>query len=333
MKNFLFAFLVGASIGSSAQIGAKVQQQSGITGLWQNNQFGYQMTLMLNENGTGEFDGDAIRYTAQQGKLSLTVVSQNSTTVYSYTLSGADLTISGGDLDQPVRFTRAGGESPAPAVASSPSQIPPSGIDKDLIGTWSGNNESMEFRADGKCMYNGNPIDYQTSQGHIILSTAQGQVMMAYSITGNQMKLTVNGAQYTYTKGAAATKSAVAATPPAGRNIPQELAGKWCWMSTSGNYSSSSSRCIVLNANGTYTYSSESSRSVNTDAFSGGTASQSADSGTWWVEGERLHYISQTQGQGSYRLEKRNHPKNVNDPMIVLDGQPYVTATLKQPWR
>jgi hypothetical protein len=51
------------------------------------------------------------------------------------------------------------------------------------------------------------------------------------------------------------------------------------------------------------------------------------------VQGDRIYYNSQTQGQGSYRLEKRNHPKNVGDPMIVLDGEAYVTATLKAPWR
>jgi hypothetical protein len=37
------------------------------------------------------------------------------------------------------------------------------------------------------------------------------------------------------------------------------------------------------------------------------------------------------QGSGSYVLEKRNHPKN-NDPMIVLDGEPYVTYYQKPRW-
>ncbi|HZV69137.1 MAG TPA: hypothetical protein VFG10_06315 [Saprospiraceae bacterium] len=32
-------------------------------------------------------------------------------------------------------------------------------------------------------------------------------------------------------------------------------------------------------------------------------------------------------------LEQRNHPKNVNDPMIVLDGRAFVTAYNKPPWR
>src|SRR5688572_28889326 len=111
----LFVFLLVVVSTASAQIGAKVQKQSGITGLWQNSQFGYQMTLMLNDNGTGEFDGDAIKYTATDGKLSLTIVAQNQTTVYSYTLAGNDLTVSGGDLEQPVKFSRAGSGTQAAA--------------------------------------------------------------------------------------------------------------------------------------------------------------------------------------------------------------------------
>jgi hypothetical protein len=96
---------------------------------------------------------------------------------------------------------------------------------------------------------------------------------------------------------------------------------------------SSSSRCITLNADGTYIYNSESSRSVNTPDYYGGTNAQNSDQGTWYVNGDRIYYNSQTTGQGSYRLEKRNHPKNVNDPMIVLDGEAYVTATQRPPWR
>jgi hypothetical protein len=71
--------------------------------------------------------------------------------------------------------------------------------------------------------------------------------------------------------------------------------------------------------------------STNTNSFSGGTSSQNSDSGTWWVVGDRIHYNSQTQGQGSYQLIKRNHPKN-GDPMIVLDGTSYVTYYQKAPW-
>jgi hypothetical protein len=358
MKAIMLLFFVCAGLVAPAQIGSKIQQQqSKIAGIWQNNQFGYQMILMLNPDGKGEFDGEAVRYTAKDGKLSLTITAQNQTTVYSYVLNANMLTVSGGDLEQPVAFTKAGTtttvnaapvaaaaaiSTAGPAVTTASVPVPaqtstvqtPTSPDQGLLGRWSGNNESMEFRSDGKCIYNGTPVDYQISQGHILLSTQQGTSMMAYTLAGNQLKMTINGAQYTYTKvddtrqGAGVKGSR---SGSANRNVLPELAGKWCKMSSGTGYASSA--CIILNMDGTYSYSSESSRSVNTDAVSGGTASQGADQGNWWVEGDRIFYNSPTKGQGSYRLEKRNHPVNTSDPMIVLDGEAYVTATLKQPWK
>jgi hypothetical protein len=377
MKIAALLVLVGVTLSASAQIGSKIQQQSKIAGVWHNNQFGYQMTLMLNPDGRGEFDGDAIRYTAKDGKLSLTIVAQNQTTVYGYVLNANALTVSGGDLEQPVTFTKAGttttiatssapatisaiatpaSTAPAATTLAAPMGSAPAGAttvatvqqtaavpqspptpEQALIGTWTGNNESMEFRPDGKCIYNGTAIDYQVSRNNLILNTQQGTEVMAYTVTGNQLRMTINGAQYTYTKvepsrqGSGGKQGARSAT--AKRSVPQELVGKWCWINVSSNNSSASSTCIVLNGDGTYLYNSETSRSVNTDAVSGGSVSQTGDQGTWWIEADRIYYNSPTQGQGSYFLEKKNHPKNVNDPMIVLDGQPYVTATVRQPWR
>lgn len=311
------------------QIGAKVQQQGKIYGLWQNSQFGYQMTLMLNDDGSGEFDGEMIKFTTQGDKLTLIQAGQS--TVYNYKLQGNSLTLSGGDLDGTVTFTRNGGGDQAPVVASTPGAQPASSkADAGLIGVWSGNGETIEFKSNGQCVYIGNTFPYEVSQGHIILTTTQGQVMFAYAIKGNQLNLTANGQQVSYSRGAGNTTAGGSQNPGGGQVAP-ELVGKWCYMSNS--LSSSTNKCITLNADGTYVYSGESSRSVNTPEVYGGTASQSGDRGTWYVQGDRIYYNSQTQGQGSYRLEKRNHPKNVGDPMIVLDGEAYVTATLKAPWR
>ncbi len=308
-------------------------------GIWQNNQFGYQMTLMLNPDGTGEFDGDEIKYTAKSGVLALTIVSQQTTNNYNYTLNGNSLTVSGGDLDQAVTFARAGSGDQQTA-ATTPVQQPPaspsnpdaaatnnnSSGDKGLVGPWSSNGETIDFKADGTVVYLGNTFKYEAKQGNITLSSQQGSATLGYTLKGNQLILSANGQQLTYTKGLAAAGA---------KSIPQELTGKWCKMnSTSTNSGGSfSSQCIILNADGSYVYNSERSTSVNDPSFSGGTSSQGGDRGTWWFQGDRLYYNSQTQGAGSYKLEKRNHPKNVNDPMIVLDGDAFVTATLKQPWR
>jgi len=320
----------------NAQIGAKTKQAE-ITGIWQNNQFGYQMTLMLNADGSGEFDGEEIKYKAQSGILALTIVQKQTTTNYKYALSGSSLTVSGGDLEQPVTFTKAGSAPistpPQPPVqdnANPQSQPATGGVDKNLIGAWNGNGENLEFKPDGSCVYLGNTFQYQASNGQITLTTQQGSAVLAYTIKGTQLLLNANGQQLTYNRGAASVPTATGA-----KNVPQELVGKWCWISVTNTNTggASSDRCITLNADGSYFYAAERSTSVNDPSFSGGTSSQTSDRGTWWVQGDRIFYNSQSQGQGSYSLEKRNHPKNVGDPMIVLDGQPYVTAFQKAPWR
>jgi hypothetical protein len=322
-------FFLCVSFAMQAQIGARVQQQGKIHGLWQNSEFGYDMTLILNQDGSGEFDGEAIRFT-EKGNV-LAIISGDKTTSYTYNLKGDALTLSGGDLDKPITFSRKGKETSTQAAGSQPSDAAFSATDKKLMGLWSGNGEMIEFKADGNCVYMGNNIPYKISQGHIILATAQGNATIPYAIVGSVLNLTVNGQKMTYTKPPG--QGAVGNTPAAtsGGNIPMELVGQWCYMNMTSN--SQTSRCINLRADGTYTYSYEGSRSVNTETLSGGTASQSGDRGTWYVQGDRIYYNSQSAGQGSYRLEKRNHPKNVNDPMIVLDGEPFVTTTARSPWR
>lgn len=320
-----------------AQIGAKTKQSTQLSGLWQNDQFGYQMTLMLNPDGTGEFDGEAIKYSTQPGVLVLTMVAQQETTKYNYTLSGNALTLTGGDLDQAVTFKRSGTEAtPSPVTnTGTPSTIATAGgsIDKNLLGVWSGNGETIEFKPTGEVIYLGNTFKYEANQGHVSLITNQGNVMFQYAVVGTQLTMMANGQKVVYQKGA--NNGGGPMPNGSGRQVPQELVGKWCWINVNNTNSggSSSDECIILNGDGSYQYYSERSMSVNTPGFSGGTSSQGSDQGTWFVQGDRIFYNSASRGQGSYRLEKRNHPRNVNDPMIILDGQPYVTAFQKAPWR
>lgn len=336
MKTFLFIlFLIPAFV--TAQIGAKAQQGNKLTGLWQNSQFGYQMTLMLNADGSGEFDGEMIKYTSQANKLSL--IQDGQTTVYTFVLQGNNLTLSGGDLDGSIVFTKGGTQNTQPVQAQTQpnyqQQQPGSQTGNDVIGIWSGNGESVEFKSNGQCVYLGNTFQYQVSQGHVTLVTPQGNAMLAYSIKGNQLTLSANGQSFTYTKGAGNIGQAPAQnqTQPGGGRVAPELVGKWCWtnVNSTNTGGSSSSECIVLNGNGTFEYAAERSMDTNTSSFYAGTSSQSSDRGTWWVQGDRIYYNSQTRGQGSYQLQKQNHPKT-GDPMIVLDGEPYVTYFQKPRW-
>ena len=329
MKNFLILSLSILTLCTcEAQIGAKTQQGK-IHGTWVNNSFGYEMVLKLNTNGTGEFDGEPITFKSENNQLSIT--EHGETNTYSYIIQGNSLTVSGGDLDNPITLTKKDGEG----NASTSSAIKTSDeVPAQIVGKWSNYGETWEFKNNGQCTYLGNAYTYSVAANNIIVQTPQGNLVMPYSIQGNELKVSVNGNQFVYMKGnASQTPSAKTATPSGKKNIDQSLVGKWCYVNvTSTNTGGSSTdACITINADGTYSYYSERSMSVNTSTVAGGTASQNSDSGTWWVEGSRIYYISQTQGQGSYQLQKINHPKN-NDPMIVLDGTTYVTAYQKAPW-
>jgi hypothetical protein len=183
-------------------------------------------------------------------------------------------------------------------------------------------------------MYQGQTYPYSVSGNQIVLQTTQGNFAMLYAMSGNQLTLTVNGQTLTYNKGKTSTTSPQPAQS-AGNNkkLDLTLVGKWCYVNitTTNSGGTSTDECITINGDGTYSYYSERSMSANTNTFSAGTSSQNDDSGTWWVEGDRIYYNSQKQGQGSYQLIKRNHPRN-GDPMIVLDGTTYVTYFQKSPW-
>ena len=159
---------------------------------------------------------------------------------------------------------------------------------------------------------------------------------MDWQVAGDRLTLSANGGQIVYTRrggtrGAAAPSGA---KPSPGGIIAPEIVGTWAWTDTSSTNSGgiSSSTYVVLRADGSYEYHSEGSISATTQDFSAGTASQSSDSGSWRLEGSVLHVQSRSYGAIDYSFEKRNHPKT-GDPMIVLNGQPFVTYYQKQPWR
>ncbi|MEQ8425280.1 MAG: hypothetical protein RIA63_11260 [Cyclobacteriaceae bacterium] len=310
---------------------AQAQDRQPIQGIWQNSEFGYQMTIILNTDGSGEFDGESIRYALQGNRLTMVIAGQPIT--YNYTVNGNTLSLSGGDLDNTIDFKKGGDQEVAEInePPQPPSVQPASDDNKTLLGVWSGNGETIEFKSSGDCVYVGNTYTYQSVGNTVTLITSQGNVSFTYSVQGNQLTLSGNGNQAVYTKGNNTNNIATNNT----KGVATELVGKWCWIDVTNTNSrgSQSSRCITLNADGTYVYESERSMSVNTNTYYGGTNSQSNDRGTWYLQGDRIFYDSQNTGQGSYRLEKRNHPKNVNDPMIVLDGEAYVTQTYRQPWR
>ncbi len=312
-----------------AQIGAKVQQQQSLEGIWTNTEYGYQMVLILKEDGTGEFDGEAIQYSTSSTQLVLRQASQS--TVYDYLLQGNTLKLSGGDIDGSIAFTRAGGRNQPEKAAAAGSSAGSS----EIIGKWSLQGETIEFTQYGKCLYMNQSFDYQIKGDQVVLLTSQGNAVFSYAVKSEQLHLSANGQTLVYTKeGDSVANSSPGATTAKGA-VAAELVGKWCYINVTSSSSggSSSERCITLHPNGTYEYYGETSRSVNTDAFYGGTGSQSSDQGTWTYDGTKIYYTSAMgAGSGAYTLQKVNHPKN-GDPMIVLDGEAYVTFYQKEAWR
>lgn len=320
MRTSLYQIIL---VGCLSWVGwsTQAQSESSLVGTWQYSQEGEVQTLTLNRDGTGSLNNDQIQYRVQGSLLS--VSTQSSTIVYTFALQGNRLTVTGGDIEGQMVFIKL--DKPRTAPAQEPSF---SNTSKDLLGTWSGEGEVIEFRSSGICRYNEILIPYRISQGHVILQASTGDISFGYTVKAGRLVLTANGQQAVYQRiSEAATSSPVTKKE---RN-PADLVGQWCYLkSSTGTFSG---RCITLNADGTYRYTEERSMSVQTDEIVGGTASQGADSGTWYVQGDRLYYQSATRGSGSYRLERRNHPKNVNDPMIVLDDEPFVTTTQRPPWR
>src|ERR1017187_1605440 len=208
--------------------------------------------------------------------------------------------------------------APAAQPASAAPAAAPAG---SIVGSWRNATGAARFNADGTGVVDGTPGRYQIRGNQLTMTGAQGQATVQFEVLGDVLTLTVNGLAVSLNRVKEETGEG---------SIHAELVGKWCWITvTAANQGAGqSSRCITLAGNGTYTRVGESD-SYNPN---GGAASQSADSGTWTATETSLTTHSRAGKTTTYGLEKRNHPKNARDPMIVLDGQAYVTAYSKPPW-
>ena len=114
------------------------------------------------------------------------------------------------------------------------------------------------------------------------------------------------------------------------QSIPQELVGKWCYINLEITNDLATSSCLTLNADGTF--EAVLDRSTIPSANSLPPNFQDTDTGKWWVKGNRMFYNSSSNGQGSFTLQKMNHPRLENTPMIVLNGISFATASSKDAW-
>ncbi len=98
-------------------------QQSSLVGTWAGKVQGYgiEMKLVLNGDGSADFEGVLGQWRMQGNRLLLT--QEGETVAYNFTLQGDhQLTLTGGDLMAPMVMTRVGGAAPPAAQAPPPSR-------------------------------------------------------------------------------------------------------------------------------------------------------------------------------------------------------------------
>ncbi|MGD0776608.1 MAG: hypothetical protein ABSC05_27650 [Candidatus Solibacter sp.] len=190
----------------------------------------------------------------------------------------------------------------------------------DLVGRWRDSTSSAQFNTDGTAVVNGNPGRYEIHGNRLTLIGAQAENTARFEVHGDVLALTVNGKPVTLNR----VKEEVGEG-----SVRVELVGKWCWISlTEANQARKFSRCLTLTGGGSYAFAGETD-SHNPKA---GANSPAADSGNWTATETSLTTHSLSGKATTYRLERRNHPGKVRDPMIVLDGQAYVSFYTKTPW-
>ena len=358
----------GAVAGGMAAGGAKSQpasggHSSGPVGHWETPSQNGTISLILKPDGSGTFGQGSVRWSYNQGVLTLT--GPNGRPIaYNATIGPDSMSLSGEGLDAPISFRRSGGAASASreGIGGAGGGEDGEGVDEGedaadsaggfggntaggfaggsrgaaggsgLTGNWQNQQGStLQLNPDGTAVLNGQRFKYTSDGSTITLIGADGSMPFPYSLQGNTLTVSVQGQTAIYTRtGGAGGQGARAGGSfgGGGGSNPPEMAGKWCAYSGSstGQIISGREQCFTLHPNGTYEYYGASD---STNQY-GGTASQSSDGGTWSVEGSTIVANSRSQGRVVYQLEKKNN-KN-NDPMLCLDGQCFVTYGQKPPW-
>ena len=213
-----------------------------------------------------------------------------------------------------------------------------------FTGSFEGDRIRMKLQLAGK-VYSGT-VEYQQNSlavsagklGKMLIGTLtiKGQSFPMQIVREREgLLLTTNGETYRMhsatdkpTEAAPGKTASPAASEASG--VRQELVGKWCYLSNANATNGggrTSSQCFVLAADGRYEYSGQTDSSNP----NGGASSQTSDRGTWAATDTTITSRSVSGRVSTYRLEKRNHPKN-SDPMLVIEGQAYVTYYNKPAW-
>lgn len=202
-----------------------------------------------------------------------------------------------------------------------------------LMGHWKSDEAVVEFRPKNVAILNGQKLEWAANEKIIALASDEGTMTIPYVLKGDTLTVWVEERKVIYKRidaDEARNSSPSVSNTLAPGSVPQDLVGKWCYQAnvqSQGGGGRQSDICFILNANGTYQYSGETTSSN----IYGGTSSQSRDSGRWSATANSLTAHSNSGKTTTYSLERRNHPKN-GDPMLIVDGDAFVTYYQKRPW-
>lgn len=223
-------------------------------------------------------------------------------------------------------------------ISTAAQTKPKESIDKLLLGHWESSEAKIEFRPANRITINGQDYRYTIVGQTIIVGNDEGQLMFPFKFADDVLTVWVENRKVVYTRmtdeeikaiktdKGSSTPSAAAAV--AGSN-PQDLVGKWCYQSNvnAQNGGRMSNICFTLNANGRYEYIGETTSS----GTYGGSVSSNYDAGRWTATANSLTARSDKGKTVTYALERKNHPKT-GDPMLIVDGDAFVTFYEKKPW-
>jgi hypothetical protein len=305
------------------------RQQPALAGEWEGAYAGQRLALALKADGTGTLNGQPFSYTVRGRNL--VAEAGGEIYLYSFNLEGDRLTISGGVFEgSSVTFTRKGA---APGGGGGAVSSGPGGGRRaanaggGLVGRWRSSEATVQIRDDGTLVLNGEALRYRVRGNTITLSGDEGSLDIPFKLAGDTLTVEVEGRTVVYTRMSEGEEEPAAG---GGGARPRELVGKWCYQSNvnTGGGGRVSNICFELTADGRYTYQGETSSSGPVAS----SASQEYDEGTWSATATTITAHSRSGRVTTFRLEKRNHPKT-GDPMLVLDGDAFVTYYQRPPWR
>ncbi|MCB0507789.1 MAG: hypothetical protein R2739_02695 [Chitinophagales bacterium] len=206
---------------------------------------------------------------------------------------------------------------------------------QSLFGTWNNSDYgTLTLNSNGEGSLDGIGFSFTKTASKLIATDENGEnFYYTYKISNNQLILSGGIFNGTVVFVSANTKTINSINKSSSGTIDNSIVGTWCWTNASSTYTSSSSnsKCIVINGNGTYQYTYEGSISGYGGDYYGGSTSQSSDNGTWKLNGNTISIVSQNEGSQMLSFQKKNHPKT-GEPMIVIDGEAYVTYYQRNPW-